>query len=135
MGELDAGMTDVADALLLDAALENIPYGFCVWSPQFRLVMWNKNYREFYGFSEDAIKKGMTLEEVVHLSHKLGNHPGQSPDAFYESYTSELLSNRGGMRTKIDAGKIATGAGSGLWRPHRRDRPYLFGKTRLGGDA
>lgn len=100
MGDLDAGTTDVAEALLLDAALENIPYGFCVWSPQFRLVMWNKNYREFYGFSEDAIRKGMTLEEVVHLSHKLGNHPGQSPDAFYEAYTSDLLSNRGGMRTK-----------------------------------
>ena len=100
MGELDAGTTDVADALLLDAALENIPYGFCVWSPQFRLVMWNKHYRELYGFAEDAIHQGMTLEEVVHLSHKLGNHPTQGPDAFYEAYTGDLLSNRGGLRRK-----------------------------------
>ncbi len=100
MGAVDTSATDVASALLLDAALENIPYGFCVWSPQFRLVMWNKHYREFYGFSADAIKKGMTLEEVVHLSHKLGNHPGQSPDAFYETYTSELLNNRSGARSK-----------------------------------
>lgn len=100
MGAVDTSAADVASALLLDAALENIPYGFCVWSPQFRLVMWNKHYREFYGFSADAIKKGMTLEEVVHLSHKLGNHPGQSPDAFYETYTSELLNNRSGARSK-----------------------------------
>ena len=37
--------------LLLDAALENIPYGFCVWSPQFTLVMWNQHYLDIYGFS------------------------------------------------------------------------------------
>jgi diguanylate cyclase (GGDEF)-like protein len=91
---------DVAETLLLDAALESIPYGFCVWSPQFRLVMWNKHYRDFYGFSKDAIHRGMTLEDVVHLSARLGNHPGQAPEAFYEHYTSELLANRSGARHK-----------------------------------
>lgn len=91
---------DVAETLLLDAALESIPYGFCVWSPQFRLVMWNKHYRDFYGFSKDAIHRGMTLEDVVHLSARLGNHPGQGPEAFYEHYTSELLANRSGARHK-----------------------------------
>ena len=91
---------EVAEALLLDAALESIPYGFCVWSPQFRLLMWNKHYRDFYGFSEDAIHRGMTLEDVVHLSARLGNHPGQSADHFYEHYTSELLANRSGARHK-----------------------------------
>jgi diguanylate cyclase (GGDEF)-like protein len=90
----------VADTLLLDAALESIPYGFCVWSPQFRLVMWNEHYRDFYGFSKDAIYRGMTLEDVVHLSARLGNHPGQGPEAFYEHYTSELLANRSGARHK-----------------------------------
>ncbi|HTO29107.1 MAG TPA: EAL domain-containing protein [Devosia sp.] len=90
----------MAEALLLDAALENIPYGFCVWSPQFRLVMWNKNYRDIYGFSGDAIYRGMSLEEVVQLSAQLGNHAGQGPDDFYESYTSDLLANRSGARTK-----------------------------------
>lgn len=101
MGSMDAGVQgENADALLLDAALESIPYGFCVWSPQFRLVMWNKHYRELYGFSKDAIRKDMTLEEVVQLSHRLGNHPGQTPELFYENYTSELLANRGGARSK-----------------------------------
>ncbi|QQR39150.1 putative bifunctional diguanylate cyclase/phosphodiesterase [Devosia rhizoryzae] len=97
----DAGsMGEVAETLLLDAALENIPYGFCVWSPQFRLVMWNKHYRDFYGFSEDAIHRGMTLEDIVHLSVRLGNHPGQTAEAFYEHYTSQLLNNKAGARTK-----------------------------------
>lgn len=97
----DAGsMSEVAEALLLDAALENIPYGFCVWSPQFRLVMWNKHYRDFYGFSEDAIHRGMTLEDIVHLSVRLGNHPGQTAEAFYEHYSSQLLNNKAGARAK-----------------------------------
>ena len=95
-----ANLGEVAEKLLLDAALESIPYGFCVWSPQFRLLMWNKHYRDFYGFSQDAIHRGMTLEDVVHLSARLGNHPGQSPEQFYEHYTSELLANRSGARHK-----------------------------------
>ncbi|UYN98720.1 MAG: EAL domain-containing protein [Devosia sp.] len=111
MQSKDAGdLGQVAETLLLDAALENIPYGFCVWSPQFRLLMWNKNYRDFYGFSRDAIHRGMTLEDVVHLSHRLGNHPGQRADAFYEHYSSELLSNRSGARAKsqeiVSGGRI-----------------------------
>lgn len=97
----DAGsLGEMAEALLLDAALENIPYGFCVWSPQFRLVMWNKNWRDIYGFSLDAVYRGMTLEEVVQLSDALGNHPDQTAEDFYEAYTSELLHNRSGARTK-----------------------------------
>ncbi|MBJ7579220.1 EAL domain-containing protein [Devosia sp. MC532] len=93
-------VSDIAEALLLDAALENIPYGFCVWSSQFKLEMWNEQYRSLYGFSPDALHRGMTLEDVVHISSRLGNHPGQSAEAFYESYTSELLSNRSGTRHK-----------------------------------
>jgi PAS domain-containing protein len=90
----------MAEALLLDAALESIPYGFCVWSPQFRLVMWNKHYRDLYGFAADAIYRGMSLEEVVQLSDQLGNHPDQGSAEFYETYTSQLLANRSGARTK-----------------------------------
>ncbi|WP_169196582.1 EAL domain-containing protein [Devosia sp. MC1541] len=93
-------VSDIAEALLLDAALENIPYGFCVWSSQFKLEMWNEQYRNLYGFSPDALHRGMTLEDVVHISSRLGNHPGQSAEAFYESYTNELLSNRSGTRHK-----------------------------------
>jgi diguanylate cyclase (GGDEF)-like protein len=97
----DAGsLGETAEALLLDAALETIPYGFCVWSPQFRLLMWNKNWRDLYGFSADQIRRGMTLEEVVQLSSGLGNHEGQTAHDFYEAYTAELLANRDGSRTK-----------------------------------
>ena len=88
-------------ALLLDAALESIPYGFCVWSSDFELVMWNRHYLDIYGFSPRRIKKGMTLEAVVRLSAQMGNHPDQSPEEFLEAYKKELLNNRSGMRAKV----------------------------------
>ena len=88
-------------ALLLDAALESIPYGFCVWSSDFKLVMWNRHYLEIYGFSAKRIKKGMTLEAVVRLSSEMGNHPDQTPAEFLDAYKKELLNNRSGMRAKV----------------------------------
>ncbi len=93
------GRTD--NELLLDAALQSIPYGFCVWSPDFKLVMWNQHYLDIYGFPSSKIKRGMTLEAVVRLSARLGNHPDQSPEEFLAAYKQELLHNRGGARAKV----------------------------------
>jgi PAS domain-containing protein len=91
---------DRDEALLLDAALESIPYGFCVWSSSFRLVMWNRHYCEIYGFPPERMHRNMTLDAVVRLSAEMGNHPSQTPEEFLESYTQELLNNRGGARAK-----------------------------------
>ena len=87
-------------ALLLDAALENIPYGFCVWSSEFKLVMWNRHYLDIYSFPADRIAKDMSLEDVVKLSGELGNHPNQTPQEFLLAYKKELRNNRGGLRYK-----------------------------------
>jgi diguanylate cyclase (GGDEF)-like protein len=87
-------------ALLLDAALENIPYGFCVWSSEFTLVMWNRHYLEIYSFDPARITKGMGLEDVVKLSAEMGNHPDQTPAQFLAAYKKELRNNRGGARAK-----------------------------------
>jgi len=88
------------DNLLLDAALEVIPYGFCVWSSDFKLVMWNRHYCEIYGFPRERLYRGISMEEIVRMSAECGNHPEQSPEEFLEAYTRELLNNRGGARAK-----------------------------------
>jgi len=93
------GRTD--NELLLDAALQSIPYGFCVWSPDFKLVMWNQHYLDIYGFPGARIRKGMSLEAVVKLSAQLGNHPDQSPQEFLAAYKADLNRNRGGARAKV----------------------------------
>eukprot|EP00873_Tetraselmis_striata_P031852 jgi/Tetstr1/452116/TSEL_039152.t1 len=86
------------EALLLDAALQTIPFGFCVWSADFELVMWNQHYLDIYGFPRKSIRRGMSLFEVVALSTALGNHPDTDPKSFYDAYTAELMGNRSGLR-------------------------------------
>ncbi|HEX4296984.1 MAG TPA: EAL domain-containing protein, partial [Devosia sp.] len=76
------------------------PYGFCVWSSEFKLVMWNRHYLDIYSFPADRIEKGMPLEDVVKLSGDLGNHPNQTPQQFLTAYKKELRNNRGGARAK-----------------------------------
>ena len=88
------------NALLLDAAVENIPYGFCVWSSDFKLLMWNRYYLDIYGFPADSIAAGMSLEAVVKLSSAMGNHPEQTPQQFLAAYRQELEANRQGLRYK-----------------------------------
>ena len=96
-----AGPAIITDeALLLDAALENIPYGFCVWNSDFRLALWNRHYCDIYNFNPARLHRGMTLEEIVRYSAEQGNHPDETPEAFLDSYRRELLANRGGMRAK-----------------------------------
>jgi len=88
------------EALLLDAALETMPYGFCVWSADFTLTMWNRHYCDIYGFVPERLSAGMSLDSVVRMSINLGNHPDLTPEAFLTAYKKELLSNRGGARFK-----------------------------------
>jgi diguanylate cyclase (GGDEF)-like protein len=89
-----------AQALLLDATLESIPYGFCVWSGSFELLLWNRHYCDIYNFPHAGIRKGMSLMEICVMSAENGNHPDQTPEQFYQSYTVQLLANRGGGRVK-----------------------------------
>jgi diguanylate cyclase (GGDEF)-like protein len=92
---------DTADKkLLLDAAVENIPYGFCVWSPDFRLVMWNRRYLDCYGFSSEHIRRDMSLLELATYSASLASFD-ETPDQFVARYQEQLLEHRDGQRTKF----------------------------------
>ncbi len=87
-------------ALLLDAALENIPYGFCVWSSEFPAGDVEPALSRDLQLPPEKIEKGMSLEDIVRLSADMGNHPDQTPQQFLTAYKKELRNNRGGMRAK-----------------------------------
>ncbi|HEV7277929.1 MAG TPA: EAL domain-containing protein [Devosiaceae bacterium] len=101
--------TGANSALLLDAALESIPYGFCVWSDDFRLLMWNEHYRDVYGFPKSRLRRNMTLGAVVRLATELGHHRDKGAAPFLESYKAALLANRSGeraaLREKLSGGR------------------------------
>jgi diguanylate cyclase (GGDEF)-like protein len=77
-------------------------------------VMWNKNYRDIYGFPLERVRQGMSLMEVCNLSTEYGNHPGTPPEQFFASYSRELLQNRSGARSKsrerLSGGRIIESA-------------------------
>jgi diguanylate cyclase (GGDEF)-like protein len=99
---------DTADKkLLLDAALENIPYGFCVWSADFRLLMWNQGYLDFYNFSGEHVRRGMTLLELATYAASLATF-SETPEEFVARYQQQLLDNSGGRRARVRE-KLANG--------------------------
>jgi diguanylate cyclase (GGDEF)-like protein len=92
---------DTADKeLLLDAALENIPYAFCVWSPDFRLAMWNQAYLDCYGLSPEHVRAGLSLLELATYSASLASFE-ETPEQFVTRYQRQLLDHRDGQRAKF----------------------------------
>ena len=72
--------------LLLDAALENMTQGLCLYDPQNRLEVFNRRYLEIFRLPRDQIKPGISFREVLEVSIASGNHPNKTVD--------ELLAER-----------------------------------------
>jgi diguanylate cyclase (GGDEF)-like protein/PAS domain S-box-containing protein len=85
--------------LLFDTALNNMSHGLCMWDAGLRIIVCNKRFPEIYGFSEEVVKPGTSLREVMDHSVAIGNHPGETADDLYNSYLQELAS-RGCLTTE-----------------------------------
>src|SRR5580693_1400417 len=66
--------------LLLDAALENMSQGLCLFSKDNKIEVFNRRYLEIFKLSADLIKPGVSLEEAVRISFAVGNHPVETID-------------------------------------------------------
>ena len=91
MGGLASG---AAEAAILDAALETMPYGFSIWDEEHRLVLWNERYAQIYTMPVESIYAGMSLLEICELTVGSGNHPGTTPAELHASYGERLRENR-----------------------------------------
>jgi diguanylate cyclase (GGDEF)-like protein/PAS domain S-box-containing protein len=66
--------------LLLDAALENMSQGLCLYDAQNRLEVFNKRYLEIFRLPPDQIRPGITFRQVLEISVAIGNHPNKTVD-------------------------------------------------------
>src|ERR1700680_1766501 len=66
--------------LLLDAALENMSQGLCLYDAQNRLEVFNKRYLEIFRLPPDQIRPGITFRQVLEVSVAIGNHPNKTVD-------------------------------------------------------
>jgi diguanylate cyclase (GGDEF)-like protein len=76
--------------VLLDAALDNMPYGFSFWDEERRLAVCNQRYMDIYQYKPDRVKIGASLKEICAVSIEMGNHPGITAEQLYEVYSQRL---------------------------------------------
>lgn len=94
--------------LQLDAALDSMPCGFCLWSKDLNLVLHNRRFLELYGLDASTINNGMGLLEVVQASLDVGNHKDVTAEQLNERYRSRLA-NIGSDETFIAEENLVSG--------------------------
>jgi PAS domain S-box-containing protein len=73
--------------LHLDAALENMSHGICMFDATKSLIVCNKRYANLYGLTDEQTKPGTTLRAI--LEHRIAS--GQAPDD-HKSYINDRMS-------------------------------------------
>jgi methyl-accepting chemotaxis protein len=79
---------------ILDAALNNMSQGLCLFDADRRLAVFNRRYLEIYGLSPDEVKPGVTLHDLLRLRKAAGTVIEGA-----QEYIDKLLAS-------ISAGKI-----------------------------
>jgi diguanylate cyclase (GGDEF)-like protein len=64
--------------LLLDAALENMSQGLCLYDAQNRLEVFNRRFLEIFKLPPDQIKPGVGYKDVLAISIGVHNHTGKN---------------------------------------------------------
>ncbi|MGH6665504.1 MAG: EAL domain-containing protein, partial [Pseudolabrys sp.] len=64
----------------LDAALDNMSQGLCLFDAQNRLEVVNRRFFEIFGLARDKIQPGVSFREILELSVARQNHAGKSVD-------------------------------------------------------
>jgi diguanylate cyclase (GGDEF)-like protein/PAS domain S-box-containing protein len=95
-----------ATNLRLDAALENMSQGLCMYNAENRLQVVNRRFCEIFSLPPDKIVPGMTFREVLGQSLAAGNHAGKS--------VSDLIAERASFLSQGKAGTFFQELDKGL---------------------
>jgi diguanylate cyclase (GGDEF)-like protein/PAS domain S-box-containing protein len=79
-------------AFQLDAALENMSQGLCMFDANQRLVVCNKRYADLYGLNEEQTRPGTTLRAILQHWIATGNAPDDH-ESRIEDRIKEVLGN------------------------------------------
>ncbi|TXM76373.1 EAL domain-containing protein [Methylobacterium sp. WL12] len=119
--EQEAGLTQTN--LRLDAALDNMSQGLCLYDADHRLMVVNRRYGEIYNLPPGSVVPGMSVVSVLERSLGAGHHPGsgrvdlvREAEAIFaagpdRTYFQELANGRVvaiEQRTTADGGFVAT---------------------------
>jgi len=77
----------------LDAALENMSQGLCMFDATQRLIVCNKRYAELYGLNAEQTKPGTTLRTILEYRVASGNAPNDH-ESYINDRINEVTKNR-----------------------------------------
>ena len=108
-----------ATNLRLDAALDNMSQGLCLYDSENRLSVVNRRFSEMFNLPPERVQPGMTFRDILELSVAVGNHPGKSiadllaEPKIYAADTHFQELNHGRVvavahRPTVDGGWVAT---------------------------
>jgi two-component system cell cycle sensor histidine kinase PleC len=96
----------------LRAALESMSESFVLWDARGRLVLWNRKFRDFFGFSESDLRIGASYEQVEAAAAPAIKMAHASDDG-ENDYDLELKDRRWihyAERRTADGGLVSVGA-------------------------
>ena len=79
--------------ILFDAALENMAHALCMFDKDWRVIVYNQRFLELYGLTQDDVKAGTPLLDLVRYSLAKGVHvlAGQLPEEFLETFKQRVM--------------------------------------------
>ena len=95
----------------LRAALESMTESFVLWDSRGRLILWNRKFRDFFGFGDEALKPGMSYSAVEAGAARSIMH--SHGEAGVDAYDLELGDGRWvrySERRTADGGLVSVGA-------------------------
>jgi len=96
----------------LRAALESMSESFVLWDARGRLVLWNRKFRDFFGFSDDSLRTGAPYETVETAAGR-AIRAAHGSEHGADAYDLELNDGRWlhySERRTADGGLVSVGA-------------------------
>jgi diguanylate cyclase (GGDEF)-like protein/PAS domain S-box-containing protein len=95
--------------LLLDAALENMSQGLCLYDGQNRLQVANRRFFEIFKLARDKIRPGASYREVLEASVAGNNHVGKTADQLIAEQFEYLHENtKGSQFIELGDGRVVS---------------------------
>lgn len=81
--------------ILLDATLDSMAQGLCVFDRDFRIVIRNRRYMELYDLDPEVTRPGTPLIDTIRQSVARGVHlAGRDAEAIFADFKSHLIDRR-----------------------------------------
>jgi two-component system cell cycle sensor histidine kinase PleC len=95
----------------LRAALESMTESFVLWDSRGRLILWNRKFRDFFGFSDTALKPGMGYAAVeAGAANSIKHSHGEAGSDAYDLELADGRWVRYSERRTADGGLVSVGA-------------------------